>query len=140
MRLFLKRVIRNDGNIMGVLYGRGFACYTLELPDRNNEVNVSCIPAQIYDCYYTSISSFPDGAIVIQNVAGRTDIRIHVGNAAEDIKGCIAVGDTMNSNISVTNSRVAFNRLVDYINKGKFMLFIEDFMPKQEVTDGTSKT
>ena len=134
MRLYLKRIYRNKNNIQGILFSRGFACVTIELPWKDNTPFVSCIPAGIYDCYYTSASKFTGGAIVIENVEGRTDIRIHIANAAHEIEGCTGVGEKIDNEFTISDSYVAFKRLIKYINKGKFSLFIEDYMPKEEVT------
>lgn len=77
-----------------------FKCRTLELPDLNNQRNVSCIPEGHYDVSPVYSQTF--GSIYsVEDVSGRSLIRIHQGNYAgsmnprtghSDIRGCILVG------------------------------------------------
>jgi len=77
-----------------------FKCRTLELPNLNNESNVSCIPEGHYDVSPVYSQTF--GNIYgVEEVPGRSLIRIHQGNYAgsinpktghSDIRGCILVG------------------------------------------------
>ena len=70
--------IKDDGQL--------FVCKTLELPWRNNESNVSCIPKGVYTCKYTRSAHFSQmkGHDVytyeITNVPGRAGVRIHSAN------------------------------------------------------------
>ena len=68
---------------------------TLELPDKGNAQNVSCIPEGVYKV--KRISSPTRGIVFhVQDVPGRTAILIHVGNYAAGVKvdteGCILPG------------------------------------------------
>ena len=77
----------------------GFTCYTMENPWKNNEKNVSCIPAGWYKLTTrmspiverTSRGEFKMGWEVT-DVVGRSFIMIHVGNWVKDTDGCPLVG------------------------------------------------
>lgn len=75
--------------------------YTLELPWRDNQNNISCIPAGIYRCTMTLSSRFKKRMYLVDGVNKRTGIRIHSANLAGDktigyksqLSGCIALGE-----------------------------------------------
>jgi hypothetical protein len=68
---------------------------TIELPDKGNQKEISCIPEGIYDLIKTKSEKFGD-AFVVANVPNRTAIMMHVGNYAAgkqiDTHGCILPG------------------------------------------------
>lgn len=68
-----------------------FACITLELPWRNNDSNVSHIPAGTYPAR-KMVSSTLGRIIAIDEVPQRDLIRIHTANKVEQLRGCVAVG------------------------------------------------
>lgn len=84
----------------GVLAASGFGCYTLELPWKDNQVNVSCIPPGEYQAVWNYSPTFERMLYLLQDVPGRTGIRIHPGNRAgdtaegfvSDSAGCILLG------------------------------------------------
>lgn len=88
----------------GEVTGPVFEMYTLELPWRNNQVDISCIPAGEYLCepVKSSFGTKATGgrAYAIQEVPGRGAIRMHSGNWAgsvkaqlrSDVKGCVLTG------------------------------------------------
>lgn len=62
---------------------------TLELPDKDNEVNVSCIPEGIY-----IISRDHTGKhqyFKVNNVENRTFIEIHIATKTSHLLGCIGI-------------------------------------------------
>lgn len=74
---------------MGKIYADGeLICSTFELPDRNNKVNISCIPAGEYPLKMI-VSPKYGPCYKVHNVPGRTDILIHTGNTTYDTLGCI---------------------------------------------------
>lgn len=76
---------------LGRLRIGAFTCLTLELPDRGNAQNVSCIPPGKYQGYYRSSPS--NGPVVeLLNVPGRSYIQIHRGSFLSNTRGCILVG------------------------------------------------
>ncbi len=63
-------------------------CLTFELPWKDNQHDISCIPPGTYPV----IPNTPEKPWRLCNVPGRTEIDMHAGNTTADILGCIAVG------------------------------------------------
>jgi len=103
----------------------GFECDTLELPWRDNERNVSCIPEGVYVVVPRHSPKYGNH-LHVTGVNGRSLILIHWGNYAAsanprtgtpDIRGCILVGygyaDLDGDGYpEITRSRDAFNALM----------------------------
>ena len=86
-------------------------CYTLELPDRNSEKLVSRIPAGEYpgNLRYDHQDAW---RVQLDNVPGRDNVQIHVGNWLFQTEGCILVGTKVDpGNCSLTDSASAYNKL-----------------------------
>ena len=67
---------------------------TIELPDKGNQVNISCIPEGEYlfrPLYSKSRIYYPE-IWQAKEVKGRTAIQMHVANRTEQLLGCIAPG------------------------------------------------
>jgi hypothetical protein len=62
--------------------------YNIELPYRDNRINVSCILSGFYP-FKKIIRPNGEEAIEIQNVLNRTNVLAHSGNYMKDTKGCI---------------------------------------------------
>ncbi|CAL9974226.1 hypothetical protein VPHF99_0189 [Vibrio phage F99] len=94
-KIILKTVKQPDCTL-GVLTveGSDFRCFTLELPDKGNASNVSCIPAGTYE-YFKRVSNAKGNVIELRNVVGRKYVQVHTGNFTSDILGCILVGKTI---------------------------------------------
>jgi hypothetical protein len=96
-----------------------FQCFTLELPWRNNERSISSIP----EGRYPLIPRFSDrfkNHLHILNVPGRDLILIHEANFVNQLRGCIAVGDSrldLNGDglKDLTNSVRTKNKLLEFI-------------------------
>ena len=78
-----------------------FTCKTIELPWKNNERKVSCIPDGVYRTIRHRSQSYGE-CFWVQDVPGRSEILIHHGNYAAsinpktgtpDTKGCILPGE-----------------------------------------------
>lgn len=89
-KLILKRIYLREATV-GVLTGNSIQVCTLELPNKQNAPNVSCIPAGLYKCK-PIVSPSLGPCFDVQDVLGRTFIRIHKGNYTRQIQGCILVG------------------------------------------------
>ncbi len=126
MNATLIRTSTSDQGTHGTLVLDGFVRPTLELPWRNNERNVSCIPCGVYRC--TQVHSQKFGMVYhISNVPNRSWILIHLGNWAgdtsegwkSDVEGCILIGTErgeMEGQNAVIHSRYALE---------EFMFFME---------------
>ena len=116
MKLNLKTISYDDCTI-GRLTAGDFQCLTLELPWRDNQPNVSCIPPGEY-AYKIRFSPKKQYYVLeLQNVPGRSYIQIHVGNFTRQIEGCILPGygikDIDHDGIlDVTDSQAAFDDLM----------------------------
>lgn len=98
-----------------------FICYSLELPNLNNQPEVSCIPEGEY-AFQKFFSSHLGWVYRLQNVPNRSLIDIHSGNDVLDLRGCITVGTQQGTlNIkgriypAVLNSKVALQKLFDIV-------------------------
>lgn len=102
----LLRTFGNDKETLGSLTvtdttGVLMVAKTLELPDKNNQHNISCILPGKYICKYTKSESFskergyPFYSYEITHVPGRAGVRIHAANFFSQLRGCIALGDAL---------------------------------------------
>jgi hypothetical protein len=101
---------------------------SLELPNKNNANNISCIIPGKYLCKYTKSASFSaaKGAPVytyeITGVPNRAGVRIHSANYYTQLRGCICVGDAhkdinADGQLDVIHSGdtiTAFEKLMNY--------------------------
>lgn len=93
-------------------------CDTLELPWRDNQQNISCIPEGRYDVRLTYSQKFGRVLPLVMNVPGRSGIRIHAANKPEEITGCIAVGENTKKGM-VLNSRKYDDLLVRLLKESE---------------------
>lgn len=75
----------------GDLYINGkLQCHTIELPWKNNQHQVSCIPEGTYRLRHRYTKKFGHHLEVL-DVPGRSGILVHAANNAQkELKGCIA--------------------------------------------------
>lgn len=66
---------------------------TMELPWRNNQSKISCIPCGEYQVVRRNSPKYGDHFHLL-NVPGRQLILIHVANYFSDLLGCIGVGES----------------------------------------------
>lgn len=130
MKAYLFRSLRHDCFLGGLSFG-AWQCYTLELPWRKNEPEISAIPEGVYQCGLRPSAKFGGhtGGLVyhVMPVQGRTDILIHAGNTARDTKGCILIGESWCDENGVTflgNSRRAMIALHAFTQGRPFTLTI----------------
>jgi hypothetical protein len=100
----------------GILYdGAKKICNTIELPWRNNQKQVSCIPQGRYELKMRLTPRF--GAhFWLQNVPGRSMILLHAFNdALKESKGCIAPVSRITGEGQGTFSRVTLEELVKLV-------------------------
>ena len=94
---------------------------TLELPFRDNQRSVSCIPTGEYKVRLRlpRESATRDYIhLLVQDVPSRDYILFHRGNSAKDTRGCILVGQGSQQDV-VHNSTLAMDLLIkEIINLG----------------------
>ena len=120
---FLKivRLLNLPSQTLGVLTALNLPpLMTLELPWRNNEDNISCVPQGRYCCTLEKHRVFGD-TIRVHDVPDRSGILIHAGNYTKDTQGCILVGKQVAvmqlepEEKLVIHSKEAMQALVSYV-------------------------
>ena len=118
INLLLIRDTFTDESTIGELFINGERfCDTLELPYRDNQRSISCIPQGEYKVRlrYPRESATRDYLhLLVQGVKDRSYILFHRGNSAKDTRGCILVGQGSQQDI-VHNSTLAMDLLVKEI-------------------------
>ena len=102
IRVYIQRETITDQGTPGILSAPalGFSCFSLELPWKDNQVGVSCIPAGEYTCERYFSRTFRQHLYRVCEVPGRSGIALHSGNVAGDKSqgykthslGCILLG------------------------------------------------
>jgi predicted neuraminidase len=120
--LLLIRDTFTDKSTMGELFLNGERmCDTLELPYKDNQKRISCIPAGEYSVRIRvarESASRDYVHLLVQDVKDRSYILFHRGNRAEDTRGCILVGQSREQDF-VGNSTLAMNLLMkEVLNLG----------------------
>lgn len=106
-------------------------CYFLELPWKDNQHDISCIPVGFYICTYDELLN----KYWVANVKNRELIQIHRGNSVKDTKGCLVTASKTIGGYAWKSTK-AFNRLHE-MTGDKFELAIISLrmeMYKQEVS------
>jgi hypothetical protein len=116
--LLLIRRTFTEESIIGELFLNGESmCDTLELPWRDNQKSISCIPEGEYSVRLRPArqSATRDYLhLLVQDVPDRSYILFHRGNTAKDTRGCILVGQGTQHNF-VSNSTLAMDLLMKEI-------------------------
>ena len=108
-----------------------FKCRTLELADKGNQRNISCIPEGHYVVDDHVSPSFGK-CFWVKDVPGRSEVLIHLGNYAgsmnpktghSDIRGCILLGEKLidlngDGIADITNSKATVNKLIKVAPNG----------------------
>lgn len=111
MVLFLTRTYFPDGTNGKLQYAGQFICYTIELPWRQNQVGISCIPEGKY-FIRKRFSRKYQWHLEVVGVPQRTFILFHPANFAErELRGCIAPVTQLSGSGLGLRSRQAFQKL-----------------------------
>jgi len=115
LTLVLKREY-HPGGTNGTLYlGDRPLCHTIELPWRDNQRQVSCIPEGRYRLYRHEFPTQGD-QLGIADVPGRSAILIHAANdALRELRGCIAPVTKHTAPGKGLHSRIALERIKDAV-------------------------
>ena len=117
MELTLYRVYFKEGTQGTLFYKTQFLCFTIELPWRFNERNVSCIPEGRYPLV-TRYSSKRSHHIHVTDVENRSLILIHPANhALEELQGCIAPVTYLSGIGTGVYSRKAFQKVFSLVDQ-----------------------
>lgn len=123
----LYRVSSSMNGTFGVLLKDSIPfCLTVELPWRNNEKRISCIPPGQYKCVPLEHNRWGK-CYHLQDVPERTEILIHPANLASQLQGCIAPGtsfDRLRGCDGVHGSRKALDELVGLTQFEEFELYV----------------
>jgi len=122
VNLLLIRDTFTENSTMGELFLNGERmCDTLELPYKDNQRSVSCIPSGEYQVrmrYPRESATREYLHLLVKEVPNRKYILFHRGNSAKDTRGCILVGLGSQQDI-VHNSTLAMDLLMkEIINLG----------------------
>ena len=122
INLLLIRDMFTDKSTIGELFVNGERfCDTLELPWKDNQRSISCIPEGEYPVRIRlpRESATRDYMhLLVKDVKDRDYILFHIGNTAKDTRGCILVGQGSQQDF-VSNSTLAMGLLMkEIINLG----------------------
>lgn len=115
--LKLVRVTTGTDGTFGVLIKDGVPlCVTLELPWRDNERSISCIPEGQYEIFPVNSPRF-GRTFQVAAVPGRSNILFHAGNTIDDTSGCILLGQSygalfIDQRPGIHRSRVALQKFM----------------------------
>ena len=121
--IYLTRLVDTGEQTVGILSiweeGLIHSYHTLELPWKDNQHDISCIPPGVYDWVKWESPTKGDVIKVIE-VPKRTSILIHVANYVRELRGCIAPGMQVkdidaDGKLDVVSSRVALSRIWNHL-------------------------
>jgi len=133
----LKRFDSSDQGTFGRLTTNGFSCFTGELPWRDNQAGVSCIPAGSYRVIWAWSPHLGKTTYRLLDIPGRAGVLIHSSNLMGDramgfkaqLLGCIALGEklgVMEGQKALLLSRPAVRLFEDLMGRRPFTLEVED--------------
>ena len=142
MKACIYRFPSTDQGTHGIFICRGLILHTLELPDRQNKPNVSCIPNGEYQVTQRYSPSFRKTLYWIKNVPDRSYILVHAANFAGDeskgfqthLQGCVTLGKASgkaknkygNMQGCVFRSAQAVREFEEHMQNKDFTLTIKD--------------
>ena len=132
----LQRIDSTSAGTIGRLMIDGeFFCFTVELPWRANERDVSCIPAGAYDLGYYS-SPTKGSCLHVQNVPNRSYILLHTANFQRECMGCIFPGRRITRILSGRNAGYAVGMSEDATDalKNRLPRFDDEYIPARPIT------
>ncbi|MBK7290114.1 MAG: hypothetical protein IPI78_07705 [Chitinophagaceae bacterium] len=116
MELHLVRTYHPLGTNGNLLVAGKRICFTIELPWKNNQRQISCIPEGKYSLRKRYTQRF-GWHLLVENVSGRSGILIHAANdALKEIKGCIAPATELVGPGKGILSRIALKKLLTIVS------------------------
>lgn len=131
----LRTSSREDGTFGVLLAPKMVALRTLELPDKGNRKNVSCIPTGIYQVSFEYSKKFDCHYYLVKNVPRRSGIFFHSGVFAGSTgkgynshsKGCVLLGKysgRINGQLGLIDSKKSIEKFNERMNQNDFQLRI----------------
>lgn len=115
MDLLIKRTYHKKGTNGILMVNDKPFCFTIELPDKNNAQQKSCIPEGKY-LLKKRYNEDRGDHLLLTGVQGRDLILIHpANNALKELRGCIAPVSTLTGPGCGDSSRVPFEKLVKVV-------------------------
>lgn len=118
MKLKLQRYLFTDDYTMGLLFiDDVYFCDTIEDKYRGQDLKgkkvygETCIPYGVYTVKITYSPKYQKNMPQILDVPYFEGVRIHAGNKATDVSGCVCVG-VKSDNGEVAQSRKTYNALI----------------------------
>ncbi|WP_281980332.1 DUF5675 family protein [Tenacibaculum mesophilum] len=119
MELTLHRAYFREGTNGTLFSSSKYLCQTIELPWRNNQRNISCIPEGRYEIQPRFSRKFKHH-LILKNVTNRSFILIHPANDAQrDLEGCIAPVTYLSGIGKGLHSRDAMQKLLSLVYQAK---------------------
>ena len=135
MKGVIHRLVEEDKQTLGKFYlfngvNEIFSCVVLELPDKDNQRNISNICSGVYTAKRRWSEKY-GWHYHILDTEGRDLILIHFGNYYKDTRGCILFGnkfaDIDNDGYrDITSSKKTMAKLLD-VAPEEFTIMIDDF-------------
>ncbi|MDH5573263.1 MAG: DUF5675 family protein [Gammaproteobacteria bacterium] len=130
----------SDQGTRGILVASGFFCHTLELPWRNNQQNISCIPAGEYECLFVKTRRVIGGMrelYWLKSVPERTGVLKHAGTFAGDkskgyrshVLGCLLLGysiGTLENQQAIFQTRRCVREYIEHFQRNPIKLIIQE--------------
>ena len=117
MELYLIRSYFKEGTNGTLFCADTFICFSIELPWRNNQRNISCIPEGTYNIRPRYSERFRNH-LILENVKDRSLILFHPANdALKELRGCIAPVSNLIGLGKGTSSRNSMQKLVSLVHQ-----------------------
>jgi hypothetical protein len=133
MHIILQRLTDDGSQTFGVIIKNNKPVFvTLEPPWKNNQHDISCIPAVTYQCLKIFSNRFQKMLFEIQNVPDRGYVEMHIGNKVQDTHGCVLLGTAYSvSECAIVNSKLAFDSFMAMM-PNEFTMTIKDTIVKED--------
>lgn len=140
-QIVITRTSRDDWQTLGRLEVYRdellYECKTLELPWKDNQQDISCIPENHYPAGLHESPTFGD-CVWIQDVPDRSEILIHYGNYNRDTLGCVLVGKEFididgDGHKDVTSSKTTMKELLNVLKEPLFVNITNEITSQREL-------
>lgn len=138
----LIRQTSDEQGTFGVFTVNNKSYFSLELPNKDNKPNISCIPCGQYKASLRYSPHFKKNLYCLSGVPNRNFILIHGANFAGDeamgyqthLQGCISIGKSIGTALNkhkqrqrcIFGSQQALSEFMDELDGEEFILTIKD--------------